>query len=69
MTHQRRYGDVNAAGNNDTAVNSMAQELVCGGEIKIRLIILVGRLIEINYVEEMQHQLERYKSAMRLMAI
>ena len=58
-----------AAGSNDAVVNSMAQELVCGGKIKIRLIILVGRLIEINYFEEMQHQLERYKSAMRLMAI
>ena len=27
-----------AAGSNDTAVNSMAQELVFGGNIKIRLI-------------------------------
>ena len=27
-----------AAGNNDTDVNSTAQELVFGGEIKIRLI-------------------------------
>ena len=26
------------AGSNDTAVNSIAQELVCGGKIKIRLI-------------------------------
>ena len=27
-----------AAGSNATAVNSMAQELVCSGKIKIRLI-------------------------------
>ena len=27
-----------AAGSNGTAVNSIAQELVCGGKIKIRLI-------------------------------
>ena len=27
-----------AAGSNDTVVNSIAQELVCGGKIKIRLI-------------------------------
>ena len=27
-----------AAGSNDTAVNSIAQELVCSGKIKIRLI-------------------------------
>ena len=27
-----------AAGSNDAVVNSMAQELVCGGKIKIRLI-------------------------------
>ena len=26
-----------AAGSNDTVVNSMAQELVCSGKIKIRL--------------------------------
>ena len=36
-----------AAGSNDTAVNSMAQQLAFGGKIKIRL-------IEINYFEEMQ---------------
>ena len=35
MTHQRHYGD---AGSNDTVVNSVAQELVCSGKIKIRLI-------------------------------
>ena len=44
-----------AADSNDTAVNSMAQELAFGGKIKIRLIILIGRLIEIYYCEEMQH--------------
>ena len=27
-----------AAGSNDTVVNSIAQELVCSGKIKIRLI-------------------------------
>ena len=46
-----------AAGSNDTAVNSIAQELVYGGKIKIclRLKILIRRLIEIIYFEEMQH--------------
>ena len=46
------------AGSDDTAVNSTAQELVFCGKIKnkinSRLKILVGRLIEINYFEEMQ---------------
>ena len=46
---------VAAAGSNDTVVNSSAQELVFGGEIKIRLKMLIARLIEINYFEEMQH--------------
>ena len=48
-----------AAGSNDTAVNCIAQELVCSGNIKIRLLqilkILIGRLMKINYFEEMQH--------------
>ena len=58
MTHQGRYTmstPAAAAGSNDTVVNSMAQELVFGGEIKIRLKILIWRLIEINYFEEMQY--------------
>ena len=33
----------------------MAQELVFGGNIKIRVTILIGRLIEINHFEEMEH--------------
>ena len=48
-----------AASRNDAVVNSIAQELVFGGKIKIRfnsiLKIIIGRLIEINYFEEMQH--------------
>ena len=40
-----------AAGSNDPAVNSIAQELVFGGKINSRLKIL----IEMNYFEEMQH--------------
>ena len=43
------------AGSNDTVANSMAQELVFGGNIKIRVTILIGRLIEINHFEEMEH--------------
>ena len=41
MTHQRRYSvstAAAAAGSNDTAVKSVAQKLVCGDKIKIRLI-------------------------------
>ena len=48
-----------AAGSNDTAVNSIAQELVRDGMIEIRLIqdynLLIRRLMEINYFERMQH--------------
>ena len=44
-----------AASSNGTAVNSIVQELVGGGKIEIRLKILIGRLIKINYMEEMKH--------------
>ena len=49
-----------AAGSNDIAVNSIAQELVCSGKINSRLKILIGRLMEINYFEEMQHYFKLY---------
>ena len=42
-----------AAGSNNTVVNAMAQELVSGGKIRIRLIILILRLIhELKYQSE-----------------
>ena len=44
-----------AAGSNDPAVNSIAQALVCSGKMKIRLTILIGRLIDNNFFEEMQY--------------
>ena len=43
---------------NDTVVNSIAQELLFSGikinKINSKLNIVIGRLIEINYFEEMQ---------------
>ena len=45
-----------AVGSNDTGVNSVTMELVCDGKIKIKLIQdTIGRLIKIDYCEEMQH--------------
>ena len=46
-----------SVGSNDTVVKSIAQKLVYSDKIKITLIqeIIIGRLIEINYFEEMQH--------------
>ena len=41
-----------AASSNDVFVNSITLKLVFSGKIKI---ILIERLIEIKYVEEMQH--------------
>ena len=34
------------AGSGDTAVNSVAQELVCNGKIKISLKLLIRKLID-----------------------
>ena len=52
MTHQRDVAVMSAsaaaAGSNDTDVNSIAQKLVCGGEISSILKMLIGGLIENN---------------------
>ena len=44
-----------AAGSTDSAVNHIAPKLASSGKIKIRLKILIGMLIEMNYFEKMQH--------------